>query len=161
MNWGQITLNQEMNKRYMYLQSIKDCDFYTFIIRKPRDGAHPYSWKSGGEVFFKISWHLLINISFLNRRITELEEELGEVIIDRRNVLKFAENKRLKLREVGTPRPDWRRCGAVVEGGEERWTKLLGGKSSNQLMDILLDDITHLKSVRFDRDMYATGLLSI
>ena len=33
----------------------------------------------------------------------------------------------------------------MVEGGEERWTKLLQGKSSNQLMDILLDDITHLK----------------
>ena len=32
-----------------------------------------------------------------------------------------------------------------MEGGEERWNKLLTGKSSNQLMDILLDDINHLR----------------
>ena len=34
----------------------------------------------------------------------------------------------------------------MVEGGQERWDKLLGGKSSEQLMDILLDDINHLRN---------------
>ena len=73
-----------------------------------------------------------------------MEEELGEVKPQiKTSYLRLT--KYIKIREIGTPRPDWRRCGSVVEGGEERWTKLLGGKSSNQLMDILLDDITHLK----------------
>ena len=73
-----------------------------------------------------------------------MEEELGEVTV-RKLIKNLKCEKIFQLREIGTPRPDWRRGGAVVEGGEERWTKLLQGKSSNQLMDILLDDITHLK----------------
>ena len=62
-----------------------------------------------------------------NFKITELEEELGD------------------MREAGTPRPDWRRCGHFVEGGDTRWTRLMVGKSSNQLMDILLDDIEYIR----------------
>ena len=42
-------------------------------------------------------------------RLAELETELAD------------------MRDSATPRPDWRRCGSVVEGGEERWSKLVRG----------------------------------
>ena len=60
-------------------------------------------------------------------KIAELEEELSE------------------LRDGGTPRPDWQRCASVVEGGNERWKKALKGKTSEQLMGLLLDDISQLR----------------
>ena len=55
------------------------------------------------------------------------------------------EDELTDMRQSGTPRPDWRRCGPVVEGGSERWSLVMKGKSSDQLMDILLDDLTHLR----------------
>ena len=49
------------------------------------------------------------------------------------------------MREGGTPRPDWIRCGHFVEGGNTRWNRLMVGKSSNQLLDILLDDMEYIR----------------
>uniref|UniRef100_A0A8C2TL71 Translin associated factor X interacting protein 1 n=1 Tax=Coturnix japonica TaxID=93934 RepID=A0A8C2TL71_COTJA len=39
-----------------------------------------------------------------------------------------------------TPRPNWAKC-SVIRGGEERWGRLAKGKSSNQLVDVLLEEI--------------------
>ena len=40
----------------------------------------------------------------------------------------------LELQDGGTPRPDWQRCGQVVEGGEARWRGMLRGRTSDQLV---------------------------
>ena len=44
------------------------------------------------------------------------------------------EESLVELKEGGTPRPDWGRCGRVVEGGEGRWRKVTKGRTSDQLV---------------------------
>jgi len=38
-------------------------------------------------------------------------------------------------------RPDWERCAEYIEGGTDKWCGLAEGKSSDQLVDILLAQI--------------------
>lgn len=38
-------------------------------------------------------------------------------------------------------RPDWGRCAEYIEGGADKWDGLAEGKSSDQLVDILLAQI--------------------
>ena len=38
-------------------------------------------------------------------------------------------------------RPDWGRCAEYIEGGADRWDGLAEGKSSDQMVDILLAQI--------------------
>ena len=43
--------------------------------------------------------------------------------------------------EVKIFRPKWERCASIIEGGVERWNELSIGKTSNELVDILLNEI--------------------
>eukprot|EP00794_Sanderia_malayensis_P018901 gene18901-20803_t len=47
-----------------------------------------------------------------------------------------------QLRRSATPRPDWDRCAKYVEGGNDRWTEISKDKSSNDLVDVLLSEMT-------------------
>ena len=38
-------------------------------------------------------------------------------------------------------RPQWDRCGGYIDGGAERWSELAQGRSSDQLVDVLLAQI--------------------
>ena len=38
-------------------------------------------------------------------------------------------------------RPQWDRCGTYIDGGTERWSELAQGRSSDQLVDVLLAQI--------------------
>jgi len=38
-------------------------------------------------------------------------------------------------------RPEWSRCAEYIEGGAERWMELVEGRSSDQLVDVLLAQI--------------------
>ncbi|XP_067933736.1 translin-associated factor X-interacting protein 1-like [Watersipora subatra] len=49
--------------------------------------------------------------------------------------------ERERLREMATPRPDWPRCGDVIAGGMQRWNELSQGKSSDEMVSILLDEL--------------------
>ncbi|KFW05919.1 Translin-associated factor X-interacting protein 1, partial [Eurypyga helias] len=40
-----------------------------------------------------------------------------------------------------TPRPDWAKCSEVIPGGADRWGCLAAGKTSDQLVDVLLEEI--------------------
>ena len=40
------------------------------------------------------------------------------------------------------PRPRWAKCGQYIEGGEERWKELSRDKTSDDMVDILLAEIT-------------------
>lgn len=42
-----------------------------------------------------------------------------------------------------TPRPDWDKVSNVIDGGIERWKILSNGKSSEQLVDVLIQEIMH------------------
>ncbi|KAK3085940.1 hypothetical protein FSP39_011055 [Pinctada imbricata] len=45
------------------------------------------------------------------------------------------------MKRTATPRPDWERCSDFVTGGATRWAELSQGKSSNDLVDVLLGEI--------------------
>uniref|UniRef100_S4RT75 Translin-associated factor X-interacting protein 1 N-terminal domain-containing protein n=1 Tax=Petromyzon marinus TaxID=7757 RepID=S4RT75_PETMA len=45
------------------------------------------------------------------------------------------------LRWNSTPRPPWEECGAVIEGGVDRWTHLCEGRSSGEIMKLLLAEV--------------------
>ncbi|NXU51486.1 TXIP1 protein, partial [Turnix velox] len=46
-----------------------------------------------------------------------------------------------RVQQNCTPRPDWAKCSEVVPGGAERWDCLAEGKSSEELVDVLLEEI--------------------
>ncbi|XP_004843071.1 translin-associated factor X-interacting protein 1 isoform X3 [Heterocephalus glaber] len=45
------------------------------------------------------------------------------------------------IQRTSTPRPDWTKCADVVAGGQDRWQMLAEGKNSEQLVDVLLEEI--------------------
>ncbi|XP_044516514.1 translin-associated factor X-interacting protein 1 [Gracilinanus agilis] len=50
-------------------------------------------------------------------------------------------NELQEIQRTSTPRPDWSKCKDVIAGGQDRWRTLSTGKSSNQLVDVLLEEI--------------------
>ncbi|CAO2610156.1 Translin-associated factor X-interacting protein 1 [Lemmus lemmus] len=46
-----------------------------------------------------------------------------------------------EIKRTSTPRPDWNKCENVISGGPERWLMLAEGKNSDQLVDVLLEEI--------------------
>uniref|UniRef100_A0A8C8ZAC1 Translin associated factor X interacting protein 1 n=1 Tax=Prolemur simus TaxID=1328070 RepID=A0A8C8ZAC1_PROSS len=46
-----------------------------------------------------------------------------------------------EIQRTSTPRPDWTKCEDVVAGGPERWQMLAEGRNSDQLVDVLLEEI--------------------
>ncbi|XP_004690275.1 PREDICTED: translin-associated factor X-interacting protein 1 [Condylura cristata] len=46
-----------------------------------------------------------------------------------------------EIQRTSTPRPDWTKCEGVVSGGPERWLMLAEGKNSDELVDVLLEEI--------------------
>ncbi|XP_060041315.1 translin-associated factor X-interacting protein 1 isoform X2 [Erinaceus europaeus] len=46
-----------------------------------------------------------------------------------------------EIQSTSTPRPVWIKCEHVVAGGPERWHMLAEGKNSDQLVDVLLEEI--------------------
>ncbi|KAM7058221.1 translin-associated factor X-interacting protein 1 isoform 3-T3 [Molossus nigricans] len=46
-----------------------------------------------------------------------------------------------EIQRTSTPRPDWTKCKDVVAGGPDRWHMLAKGKNSDQLVDVLLEEI--------------------
>ncbi|MBZ3891042.1 Translin-associated factor X-interacting protein 1 [Sciurus carolinensis] len=46
-----------------------------------------------------------------------------------------------EIQRTSTPRPDWTKCEDVVAGGPERWQMLAADKNSDQLVDVLLEEI--------------------
>ncbi|XP_045110869.1 translin-associated factor X-interacting protein 1-like [Portunus trituberculatus] len=62
-----------------------------------------------------------------------------EEILEERDRLS-EENHR--LRRSATPRPDWNRVAEYVEGGIGRWREVSNGRSSDQLVDVLVSELT-------------------
>lgn len=47
-----------------------------------------------------------------------------------------------QMRRSATPRPHWEKCGQYIEGGIDRWNELSQDRSSDELVDILLAEMT-------------------
>lgn len=45
------------------------------------------------------------------------------------------------LRRSSTPRPDWDRCADNIKGGMTKWKELTEGKTSNEIVDVLLTEM--------------------
>ncbi|EMP26877.1 Translin-associated factor X-interacting protein 1 [Chelonia mydas] len=50
-------------------------------------------------------------------------------------------NELQQVQRSSTPRPDWAKCAEVISGGPVRWSYLEEGKTSDQLVDVLLEEI--------------------
>ncbi|XP_053905408.1 translin-associated factor X-interacting protein 1 isoform X1 [Malaclemys terrapin pileata] len=50
-------------------------------------------------------------------------------------------NELQQVQRSSTPRPDWAKCAEMISGGPERWSYLEEGKTSDQLVDVLLEEI--------------------
>ncbi|XP_006156934.1 translin-associated factor X-interacting protein 1 isoform X2 [Tupaia chinensis] len=46
-----------------------------------------------------------------------------------------------EIQRTSTPRPDWTKCEDRIAGGPDRWQVLARGKNSDQLVDVLLEEI--------------------
>ncbi|KAL8570488.1 hypothetical protein ACOMHN_034523 [Nucella lapillus] len=82
-----------------------------------------------------------------------LLEVQGEVTGQRDQFYLALEN----LKRSSTPRPDWERCGDRVAGGAERWKELSAGKASDQLVDLLMQEITTSNGSEYGGAEYFDG----
>ncbi|XP_031561984.1 translin-associated factor X-interacting protein 1-like [Actinia tenebrosa] len=47
-----------------------------------------------------------------------------------------------QMRRSATPRPSWEKCGQYIEGGTERWNEISQNKTSDELVNVLLAEMT-------------------
>ncbi|XP_060537576.1 translin-associated factor X-interacting protein 1 [Pantherophis guttatus] len=83
-------------------------------------------------------------LSILQKDFDDLSDEY-EILLDiHKQVAEDRDryfNDLINVQRTSTPRPDWNKCGDVVLGGSERWNSLSVGKTSDQLLDVLLEEI--------------------
>ncbi|KAM9065216.1 translin-associated factor X-interacting protein 1 isoform 2-T2 [Sarcophilus harrisii] len=74
----------------------------------------------------------------------EIRKEYDTLLQIHMTIVKDRDEFYTELQEIqrtSTPRPDWTKCEGVISGGQERWRFLSQGKSSDQLVDVLLEEI--------------------
>ncbi|XP_048372137.1 translin-associated factor X-interacting protein 1 isoform X1 [Sphaerodactylus townsendi] len=80
----------------------------------------------------------------LQEDFKDLQEEYNTVLEVHRQVAEERDqfyNELINVQRNCTPRPEWDKCAEVIAGGPERWTTLSAGKTSDQLVDVLLEDL--------------------
>jgi hypothetical protein len=55
---------------------------------------------------------------------------------------KYAQESEV-MKRSSTPRPDWQRCGEFIEGGMDHWCELTEGRTSDEMLDILISQLTN------------------
>ncbi|XP_013929068.1 PREDICTED: translin-associated factor X-interacting protein 1, partial [Thamnophis sirtalis] len=83
-------------------------------------------------------------LSTLQKDFDDLQEEYDIMLDIHKQVAEDRDryfNDLINVQRTSTPRPDWSKCGDVVLGGNERWNNLSVGKTSDQLLDVLLEEI--------------------
>ncbi|CAF1417330.1 unnamed protein product [Didymodactylos carnosus] len=77
--------------------------------------------------------------NFRNAKVeyNALTDAVEQVIKERDKYFTLCETYRATF----TPRPKWDRCGTIIEGGTVKWKELAIGKTSNELVDLLLNEI--------------------
>ncbi|XP_038596046.1 translin-associated factor X-interacting protein 1 [Tachyglossus aculeatus] len=80
----------------------------------------------------------------LRQTLADLLKEYDTLVAVHKEVWKEREQLTLEVQEFrrsSTPRPDWSKCPEVVAGGIDRWKQLTRGKNSDQMVDVLLEEI--------------------
>ncbi|PAA91648.1 hypothetical protein BOX15_Mlig004790g2 [Macrostomum lignano] len=97
----------------------------------------------------------------VSAQFASMEEEYGnykrdtDKLIDEHRALQDLYEQVLKQRDqyyteaeqlkgTATPRPEWERCGEYISGGADRWKELSQGKRSDELVDIILQEMSGL-----------------
>ncbi|XP_074695467.1 LOW QUALITY PROTEIN: translin-associated factor X-interacting protein 1 [Strix aluco] len=87
---------------------------------------------------------LLQEMKTLQKDFDQLHKEY-EILLDiHRETAEERDNFCTELQRVRrncTPRPNWAKCSEVIPGGAERWGCLAEGKTSDELVDVLLEEI--------------------
>ncbi|KAI0981103.1 hypothetical protein GJ496_006539 [Pomphorhynchus laevis] len=73
----------------------------------------------------------------LNYDLQRLMNSTEGVIKERDDYYNFSAGARGSC----TPRPDWNKCAQVIDGGYKRWAEISANKSSNELVDVLLNEV--------------------
>ncbi|CAF1082503.1 unnamed protein product [Adineta steineri] len=143
------------------LTTITDIDFLKFqLIRQRRklfsiiELLIKTELSYENNLFLRIDYDkLLDNYNQLNQEYNQLKDKyqhLGHAclylinktqdLIDERN--KYYNEWKIN-KSLLTPRPDWDKVSNVIDGGNKRWKILSAGKSSEQLMEILIREIVN------------------
>ncbi|KFM02692.1 Translin-associated factor X-interacting protein 1, partial [Aptenodytes forsteri] len=87
---------------------------------------------------------LLQEMKTLQKDFDQLHKEYETLLEIHRETAEERDNFCAELQRVQrncTPRPNWAKCSAVIPGGADRWGCLAEGKTSDQLVDVLLEEI--------------------
>ncbi|XP_075621425.1 translin-associated factor X-interacting protein 1 isoform X2 [Balearica regulorum gibbericeps] len=87
---------------------------------------------------------LLQEMKTLQRDFDQLHKEYETLQEIHRETAEERDNFRAELQQAQrnrTPRPNWAKCSEVIPGGAARWGCLAEGKTSDQLVDVLLEEI--------------------
>ncbi|NXE83300.1 TXIP1 protein, partial [Cochlearius cochlearius] len=87
---------------------------------------------------------LLREMKTLRKDLDRLRKDHEALLGIQAETAEERDNLRAELQRVQrncTPRPNWAKCSEVIPGGAERWGGLAEGKSSDQLVDVLLEEI--------------------
>ncbi|KAL8194839.1 UNVERIFIED_CONTAM: hypothetical protein K2H54_036967 [Gekko kuhli] len=87
---------------------------------------------------------LLEKMTVLETDFQDLQEEYNTMLEVHRQIAEERDqfyNELINVQRISTPRPDWDKCAEVISGGPERWNALSEGKTSDQLVDVLLEDL--------------------
>nr|XP_015224003.1 PREDICTED: translin-associated factor X-interacting protein 1 [Lepisosteus oculatus] len=83
-------------------------------------------------------------MEMLQKDFSQMKQEYDTLLEVHRQLAEQREGLQAELerfRGSSTPRPRWEKCADVVSGGSERWAQLTEGQSSDQLVDILLEEL--------------------
>ncbi|XP_067158947.1 translin-associated factor X-interacting protein 1 [Apteryx mantelli] len=87
---------------------------------------------------------LLQEMKTQQKDFDQLHMEYDMLLEIHRETAEERNNVFIELQEVQrscTPRPNWAKCSEVIPGGADRWSSLVEGKTSDQLVDMLLEEI--------------------
>ncbi|KAH0619561.1 hypothetical protein JD844_000281, partial [Phrynosoma platyrhinos] len=87
---------------------------------------------------------LAVKMEILQKDFNDLQNEYETMLDVHKQVSEERDqfyNDLINVQRASTPRPHWDKCADVIAGGPERWSTLSEGKTSDQLVDILLEDL--------------------
>ncbi|XP_060109646.1 translin-associated factor X-interacting protein 1 [Heteronotia binoei] len=87
---------------------------------------------------------LVEKMMVLETEFQDVQEEYNTMLDVHRQIAEERDqfyNELINVQRISTPRPDWDKCADVIAGGRERWNALSEGKTSDQLLDVLLEDL--------------------
>lgn len=142
------------------LCSITDLDLLKFQLNQQRDKLFSLINRliqtelSYGDVIIRVDYekfsHEHQQLTMENHLLQTEYQHLGHAclyLINKTQDLIEERNKYYQQwehnRALLTPRPDWDKVAHIIDGGMERWKQLATGKSSEQLMDIFIQEIVN------------------